>query len=358
MKSNQNYPEFLSANGDLGSSCVLIPALNPSSTLLQLLADLLRQGFGSVVIVDDGSSNDFQTVFKSAADSGAVVIRHPINLGKGEALKTAFRYAQKHEFKAVVTVDADGQHSASDAARITRRVLTEKLSVCVLGVRTFKNNVPLRSKFGNVMTRNVVRAFSSLSVSDTQTGLRGFSANLLPKLCEVKGHRYEFEMQILLYLARSKVPLFEVPIDTIYIDNNSSSHFRPVIDSLKIYWVLFRDIFISLSSFGIDIAIFTLFHALTDNVLFSTYVARLISGAYNFLGSRIFVFKTVGNSQMKQELVQYIFLAIALATASGNLVHALEQYSGWNVVACKIFIDLMLYSVSFLVRRLMIFKEK
>jgi len=341
----------------LTSTCVIIPALNPSSTLLSLLGDLLQQGFSNILLVDDGSADVFQDIFKAAQDAGATVIRHPANLGKGEALKTAFRHARAQGFQAVVTVDADGQHSAVDAARIARRVLTEKSPVCVLGVRTFAAEVPLRSKLGNVLTRYVFRAFSSLRVSDTQTGLRGFSGDMLQQLCEVSGQRYEFEMQMLLWLAKSKLPIVEVPIDTIYIDDNASSHFRPVVDSLKIYWVLFRDLFISLSSFGIDIALFSICHAVTGDILLSTYVSRLFSGAYNFLGNRVFVFKTMGNLSMNRELIQYALLALVLATASGSLVQALVYITTWNVTLCKILIDLMLYGVSFMVRSLMIFKE-
>ena len=342
---------------DFFSSCVIIPALNPSTSLLTLIESLFQKGIKHIIIVDDGSTVDFQTTFRSAADLGAIIIHHATNMGKGEALKTAFRYAINFKFEAVVTVDADGQHSAADAARVLRRVLSEKLPVCVLGVRNFNGEVPLRSKFGNVLTRNVVRAFSSLRVSDTQTGLRGFSAQLLPGLCEVTGHRYEFEMQMLLHIAKAKLKLIEIPIETIYIDNNSDSHFNPVLDSLRIYWVLLRDIFISLSSFGIDIAVFTLFNALIDDILLSTYAARLISSSFNFAGNRVFVFKTIGNYKMGRELFQYIILAIILATVSGGLVQGLYETTNWNVTLCKIFVDFTLYSASFLIRKYYIFKD-
>ena len=364
LTSSQGTPFVATANASTPTSdadafeatFVIIPALNPSPTLLTLLAELRQQGFGKILLVDDGSADAFGAIFRAAEQAGASVIRHPVNLGKGEALKTAFRSAFALGAAAVVTVDADGQHSAADAARIARRVRQETSPVCVLGVRTFAAEVPLRSKFGNLLTRQVFQAFSSLRVSDTQTGLRGFSGDLLLQLCQVSGHRYEFEMQMLLWLARSKLPIVEVPIDTIYIDDNASSHFRPVVDSLKIYWVLFRDLFIALSSFGIDIALFSLCQALTGDILLSTYASRLISGAYNFIGNRIFVFKTIGNLRMRREMIQYILLALTLATASGGLVQVLQHATAWNVTLCKILIDLMLYGVSFLVRRLMIFK--
>lgn len=340
----------------LDGCCVIIPALNPLPVLLTLLKDLQHQGFKHILLVDDGSSAEFQDIFEAASEMGATVLRHPVNQGKGAALKTAFEQAHIQGYSAVVTVDADGQHSAVDAARIAYQVLEERSAICILGVRTFASEVPLRSKFGNLLTRQVFRAFTSIRVSDTQTGLRAFSADLLPLLCKVPGQRYEFEMQMLLWLAESKLPIKEILIDTIYIDNNAHSHFHPIIDSFRIYWVLFRDFFVAVSSFGIDIALFSVCHALTGQVLLSTYVSRFISGTYNFLGNRIFVFRITSNRRLGRELIQYVSLAVLLATASGTMVQMLAERTGWGVTLCKITIDLTLYLASFLVRRFVIFR--
>ena len=353
-----NTTYFKEAQGTtaLDGCCVIIPALNPLPILLTLLKELQYHGFKHILLVDDGSSAEFQDIFEAASGLGVIILRHHANQGKGAALKTAFEHAQTLGFSAVVTVDADGQHSALDAARIACQVLEEPSAICVLGVRTFSSEVPLRSKFGNLLTRQVFRAFTSIRVSDTQTGLRGFSAYLLPLLCQLPGQRYEFEMQMLLWLAESEFPIKEILIDTIYIDNNAHSHFHPIIDSLRIYWVLFRDFFVSVSSFGIDIALFSVCHALTGHVLLSTYVSRSISGTYNFIGNKIFVFRISSKTRLGRELVQYTLLAVSLATASGTMVEMLAQRSGWGVTLCKITVDLTLYLASFLVRRFVIFR--
>lgn len=345
----------MQAKRPLDRCCVIVPALNPQPILLTVLSDLQRQGFEHIILVDDGSLTEFQFIFSAALEMGAKVLRHSLNQGKGAALKTAFDHAHVEGYSAVVTVDADGQHSAVDAARIAQEVLANGTTVCVLGVRTFAPEVPLRSRFGNLLTRQVFRAFSSVQVSDTQTGLRGFSANLLPRLCQVQGQRYEFEMQMLVWLAESKVPIKELPIDTIYIENNAHSHFHPIVDSLRIYWVLLRDFFLSVSSFGIDIALFSVCHALTGQVLLSTYVSRSISGTYNFIGNKIFVFRVARSSRLGRELMQYLSLAALLATASGTMVQILSQRVGWGVTLCKIIVDLTLYLASFMVRRFVIF---
>lgn len=358
MNLNANISGKINGFDDLNKCCVIIPALNPLPVLLTLVKDLQQHGLENILLIDDGSSTEFQNIFTMASEMGAMVLRHPMNLGKGAALKTAFRHVIAQDFSGVITVDADGQHSAKDAARIACEVLKEKAPVCILGVRSFNSEVPLRSKFGNVLTRQIFHAFSATRVSDTQTGLRGFSIDLLPSLCNVSGQRYEFEMKMLLWLATEKLPIKEICIDTIYIDDNSHSHFNPIIDSLRIYWVLFRDFFVSISSFGLDIAIFSVLYALTDQILLSTYVARFFSGGYNFAGNKIFVFRVSRSNRLGKELIQYIVLAVVVATLSGAMVQVVFQKTFWNIALCKIIIDFILYLFSFLARRFFIFKYK
>lgn len=342
----------------LSACCIIIPALNPLPVLLRLVQDLNRAGFKHIVVIDDGSGEDFQSIITMVVQAGATVLRHAENRGKGAALKTGFGHARAHGYSAVVTVDADGQHSPTDVVRVAERVLSGTNPTCVLGVRSFSGNIPFRSKFGNTLTQKVFKAFSALSVSDTQTGLRGFSGALLPELCEIHGSRYEFEMEMLLWLAKERILVVELPIETIYFDNNVHSHFHPIIDSFRIYWVLFRDFFVAVSSFGIDIALFSILFSLSGRVLWSTYFARLVSGTYNFLGNRHFVFKTSINEHVLKEAAQYTGLAIFIATISGTLVNELFRLTHWNVALCKIMVDLSMYCVSFIVRKNCIFSVR
>ena len=337
--------------------CVIIPSLNPQPLLINLLKALQDQGVKHILLVDDGSAEEFQGIFSEAAQLGVTVLRHAVNQGKGAALKTAFKAAQAAAFAAVVTVDADGQHRPEDAVRIARQVLQAESDVCVLGVRSFAADVPLRSRFGNVLTKQVFSAFSPVRVSDTQTGLRGFSSHLLSPLCKLPGMRYEYEMQMLMWIAESNIPIREVPIDTIYIDNNSQSHFHPIIDSLKIYWVLLRDFFVGISSFGIDIALFAVIFAMTGQVLLSTYISRAISAGYNFVANRLIVFRVTGSSRLWKEVLLYFALAVLLATGSGVIVEFLNRQTALGVILCKIITDITLYVVSFLIRRFVIFRD-
>lgn len=175
----------------------LIPAYEPEMILLDLLRQFQSAGF-QIIVINDGSSKKFEDLFKQAS-SYATVLHQPINQGKGSAIKMGLSYIQKN-FEAdniIVTVDADGQHSLEDAIKICHMVFAHP-DTLVLGSRALKKNVPLRSQFGNTITRLVYRLSTGLKVHNTQTGLRAFSMKLLPELLSISGNRYEYEMNVLL----------------------------------------------------------------------------------------------------------------------------------------------------------------
>jgi hypothetical protein len=107
-------------------------------------------------------------------------------------------------------------------------------------VRSFAADVPLRSRFGNSLTQWIFRMLMGKDVKDTQTGLRAIPRSMIPALLKMKAPGYDFEMEMLIEAVRSHAPLACVPIETVYIDGNKSSHFRPLADSVRIYIVFVR----------------------------------------------------------------------------------------------------------------------
>ena len=219
---------------------VLLPVYQPSHHLPTLMTDLRAAAPDCrFVIVDDGSSPAAAPVLQEAETLGGTVVRHPVNLGKGVALKTGFGYAEEHHPGLdVICADADGQHSVHDIVRVAEHV--RATGHTVLGVRRFAENVPLRSKVGNLVTQALFRAATGRAVLDTQTGLRAYPGSLLGWLQTVPGDRFEYEMNILLEAARAGHRIEEVVITTTYLDDNSSSHFSALSDSARIYWPLLR----------------------------------------------------------------------------------------------------------------------
>ena len=213
---------------------ILIPAYEPDNKLIKLVNDLSKEEV-NILVLDDGSGVSYADVFEKCKDY-ADVISYDTNKGKGYALKTGLKYI-KDNFKEpyiVVTMDCDGQHSISDAKKLIKKIdVNEK--VLILGKRIRNDNIPIRSKIGNSITRFIYRLSTGLDVYDTQTGLRAFNDSLIDYLIDIEGNRFEYEMNVLLKCAIDKIKIKEVKIETIYIDNNSGSHFNTIKDSYRIY---------------------------------------------------------------------------------------------------------------------------
>ncbi len=340
----------------LARLAVLIPAWQPEDRLAELVAQLVRQGFGRVIVIDDGSGDAYEPVFASVAVTERVtVLRHAVNLGKGRALKTGFNHvlALRSGIVGVVTADADGQHTPEDIQRVGEALLRSE-SHPVLGVRAFSGDVPLRSRFGNMLTRRVFAFLTGTSITDTQTGLRGLPLGVLPALMALDGERYEYEMTMLAHLCRGGPTPLQVPISTVYLENNRGSHFDPVWDSMRIYFVLVRFYASSLLAAGLDLLLFAICFALTGEVLLSVVVGRL-SSLVNFWVNRRFVFHNEGS--LGQALWRYYVLAVAIGAASYWSIVGLHQYVRWPVLLAKVCVDVLLSLLSFAVQRTFVFRR-
>lgn len=228
------------------NTAIIIPAYNPDDSLPDYISQLRQQGDYRIIVVNDGSAFRSLTVFDSIRKmKGCTVLTHERNQGKGAALKTAFRHVldQCGHVTHVVTADADGQHAVGDVIRVM--VETEKsMRGLVFGVRDFIHpDIPARSLFGNRMTSRLFRMLFGRRLHDTQTGLRGIPRRDLHWLMTIRGDRYDYEMNMLIHAVREDVDIREVTIETIYLDHNASSHYRPVLDSIRIFLKIFSGYF-------------------------------------------------------------------------------------------------------------------
>lgn len=324
---------------------ILIPAYEPDQKLIGLLISIrAADQTQRVVIVDDGSGPEYFEVFKDAEHLGCDVISYDVNQGKGVALKRGFAYiADRFPGEDVVTADCDGQHRLRDILRVADAV-SERPTTMVLGARQFVGDVPFRSRFGNGATRIAFRIATGISLRDTQTGLRGFPASLLGWLQTIDGDRFEYELQMLLEAKRHSIPMFELPIETVYLEGNESSHFRPLQDSVRVYVPLLRFAASSLSAFGLDAAIFFVMMALTSNLLTSVVTARLISASTNFWMNRRFVF---GRAAKRWAAARYALLAGALMMANYSIMYLLVPVAGLPLVLGKVVTEATLFFASY-----------
>lgn len=343
---------------------VIIPSLSPDERLVTLVEELAGHGFQKILVINDGSSDEYDAFFEKTMQTGATVLRHVVNQGKGRALKTAFNYILENweDCMGAVTIDSDGQHAVKDIIRCCE-ALVEYPDCLIMGCRNFKqDNVPFKSSFGNIMTSKVMKLLVGIAVSDTQTGLRAMSKDLMEKFLKVTGERFEYETNMLLCCKEESVAIKEVSIETIYYENNKSTHFRPFQDSVKIYGLFFKFIAASLSSSVIDLGIFTLGTLLLKDmfpgyyIIISTVIARVISSLYNFFVNRRSVFKSDDN--LTATMVKYYILAVVQMALSALGVWGIFRLLGGNETLIKVVVDCFLFVISFQIQREWVFKKK
>ena len=332
---------------------VLIPAYCPDDKLIALVQTLHEMDF-TIVVVNDGSNADHTPVF-NAVSAWAAVLSHETNKGKGSALKTGLEFI-KSTFTVpyiVVTADADGQHLPEDILRVCEKA-QENPGSLILGSRMIGKGAPLRSRLGNALTRFVFALSTGYRIYDTQTGLRAFSNGLTDYLLSVEGERYEYEMNVLLQLSGQKISVCEVSITTVYLDNNSASHFNPVKDSFRIYKEILKFSASSLLSFLIDYGFFCALMALTGMTVLSNVLARIISATVNFSLNRSFVFGSRGH--IVKAAVKYFFLALVVLVFNTCILRLLIT-AGLPYMLAKIITETLMFFFSWTVQKLFIFKE-
>lgn len=351
----------------LDKIAIIIPSLDPDDKLLKLLDEIKTSGFSNIILINDGSSDKYNNYFETAEKQyNCKVITHSVNLGKGRALKNAFNYVLTELPNCIgaVTIDSDGQHALKDIKKCCMATIESK-DTLIMGCRDFSNkikDIPFRSRFGNLLTSKLLKLLCGIDLPDTQTGLRGFSRKLLKKFMTTKGERFEFEMNMLLDAKENNIPMKIVPIQTIYIEDNQTSHFNPLVDSMKIYGVFMKFIFSSLSSFIVDISLFTFFTIALKNldinpsfyILIATFAARIISASFNYLINKNVVFK---NKTSNNSMIKYFVLFLVQLLVSAGLVTFIFNLIGINASLIKIVVDTLLFLISFRIQREWVFKN-
>lgn len=325
---------------------VLIPAYQPDARLPRLILELHRADPSTkIVVVDDGSGQKFSDIFEASATAGAHVISYEHNRGKGYALREGFTWIRDvagDSPECVVTADADGQHTLNDIFRVGRTCTDTGKSV--LGVREFVGHVPARSRIGNTATSALFWLATGWKLKDTQTGLRAFPVALLPELLEVQGDRYEYELRVLLHLAKFRHPVTQIPIETIYEAGNPTSHFRPLQDSARIWAPLLKFAASSGVATVIDYVLVLVLNALTGALFFPVVAARMVSASVNFAMNRR-VFEATG-VPLRRSALRYAALAVAVVAGSYTMLAVLTGI-GMPLWIAKIIADTTMYLVSY-----------
>lgn len=335
---------------------IIIPAYQPDTRLLQLIDQIKADSDYGIIIVNDGSAPECNMIFEAAANKGCTILSHKENRGKGAALKTAFSYlAKANETEGFVCCDCDGQHTWNDIRKIAQLIPANKDTV-ILGCRNFIGKVPLKSKFGNKLTKSIFYLITGSKITDTQTGLRGFSSDMLDWLLSLDGSRYEYEMNQLLQAKKSGYTFLCVPIDTIYENNNKGSHFHPVKDSIRVYLPIVRFSMSSILCGILDFALLFIMKAISGNLLLSVITARVISSLSNYMLNKHLVFRH-GSGKQLASLLQYYLLAAFILVMNYLLISFLNETLHLPLIISKLLTEALLFGISYTVQHKVIFKK-
>ena len=347
---------------------IIIPSLEPDDKLLPYILQLKSAGIKKIIVVNDGSSEKCDTIFNAIADiEDCDVLAHDINRGKGAAIKTALNFYRENytDFHGVITVDADGQHSVKDVLRMCR-TMDENPDAFVLGCRDFGENTPSKSLFGNRVTSFFMRALYGISLNDTQTGLRGIPNFMVNPLINLSGSRYEYELNMLVYAKGNSIPFVTIPIETIYFDNNVNSHYRPIVDSARIFIRVLNGLIrfsaSAIFSASIDIGIYTVLTTLIADhlplfwmLLISFVSARAVSSVINFTLNRRL--PSSQNKNIADTMPKYYTLVVSQMIISFLCIWGLCELN-YDEIAVKIIVDCILGLVSYQIQLRWVFCDK
>jgi glycosyltransferase involved in cell wall biosynthesis len=335
------------------SIVLLIPSYQPTDILPGLLEELRRVTAAPIVVVDDGSGAGYAGIFDRVRQMPDVtVLANAVNLGKGAALKHGMNHILVHhpDCIGVVTADADGQHAVADITHVTEALQADSDKV-VFGVRAFDTEVPLRSRFGNTMSRHIYRFLIGIDLSDTQTGLRAIPRRLMELCLSIRANRYEFETEQLVVIKAHRMSVREIPIRTIYIESNRDSHFRPLRDSARIYFVLLRYSIASIVTEMADLAVFATVMAASGDLVWSNVIGRLVALWVQFMLLQSFVFRLRGGAGT---LAMYLGLVVVSGVISTALQLQIANIVPVPVVA-KVMAEVLVFVFNFLFLRDFVF---
>lgn len=341
---------------------IIIPAYNPDEKLVKLIKNLKQLSIDPIIIVNDGSNEKSLEYFDQAKKLNCEIVTHDKNKGKGAAIKSGIRYANENyfNFTGYVTCDADGQHLPTDILKVSM-ALEDNPEMLVLGHRDFKKKqVPFKSRLGNRFSAKYFYLNTNVKCTDTQTGLRGIPYFLTDDALSIPENRYDYEMTFLMNIAKAGVKLKEVNIETVYLDHNSSSQFRPVIDSIRIYKKPIKFALCSLSSAFLDLLVFTILTSILNDsiaivVLIATVTARVVSGIYNFLLNRSWSFKS--KSPIQKQFYKYLLLYLLQLSLSIILVTFLSIIP-IHLTIIKAVVDSILFVGSYFIQKNWVFKKE
>jgi len=214
---------------------VLIPSFNAAKTVGNVVRDA-KQYVPDVVVINDGSRDDTATVARAAS---AEVVDHPQNRGKGGALKTGFAYAIQNGYDVVITLDADGQHLPREIPKFLRAREETKADLIIGGRSHLFDQMLPRRRLANRFSAWTIAKASKTGITDSQSGFRLYSANMLRHV-RLRTEGFDLESEVIVRAGVGGFKVITIPIALGFVDGISPSHYKPLKDTLRIAWTVTR----------------------------------------------------------------------------------------------------------------------
>ena len=337
----------------------IIPAYNPGQVVTGIVSEV-SQNVDLVIVVDDGSDAENKKYLEECAHIRNVqLITFPFNKGKGHALIAGLRGALKHHPDFIFTIDSDGQHDPKEIPRFKQFIATsEQVHDLVIGTREVSQKTPLRSKIGNIFTAKLFNALFRQTIVDTQSGFRLLSANFAKDVVSgILPGRYETEMRMLIYAVESGRVIGNIKIETLYLDKNRNSKFRPLQDSFRVLVPLSKYTGVAIASFLVDYSVFLLLsYVFGIHYLVSHFIARMCSGTFNFFSNRYLVFKSRGKKL--GEGLRYIGAVLFSMSTTAALLYCFVDLLHISRALAKPAAEFTMFLFNFIVMNKFVFNNK
>jgi glycosyltransferase involved in cell wall biosynthesis len=337
----------------------VVPAYNPGAVVTTVVSEV-SNCVDHVVVVDDGSNQENKTFLEECTRLKNVrLITLPDNQGKGHALMDGIKEAMKYDPDFILTIDSDGQHNPGEIKKFKQFISSAcKRPDLVIGVRRAVRRMPLRSRIGNLFTAKLFNSIFNGALVDTQSGFRALSADFARDvLAHVRPGRYETEMRMLVYAMESGRNVQDIGIDTIYINNNANSKFRPLRDSLRVLVPLSKYTLIALLSFLMDYFVFLLLSYLAGVYYLGAHVlARVCSGTFNFFANKHLVFQSKSNKTA--EAVRYMGASLFSLAMTGVMLYSLVSIAGFSRALAKPIAEFSMFLANYMVLNKFVFSSR
>ncbi len=339
---------------------ILLPVFQPDDSLVEIILPLIQDSHCEIIIVDDGSSNQSNQFLTQLTKkySQIEVLRHAIHMGKGQSLKTGINHYlinTENKTEGIVTIGDYHHFQVQDIQKFIT-VFQEHPQSLVLGSQKGDLKIPLSAKVANKTATFLFSLVSGTQLVDSPVGLNGLPNGLLTDLLYSTESGKDFELDILLRAARQKVRFIEVPVTVSESGQKAEMYFNSFRDSFKMFFVFLRFSLVSIFTALIDYLIFSILFFFTSSILPSLVISRLLSGTFQFVMGKRWVFKSQENKVA--ELVKYVILVFVLMLFSYSLISFFVLYLKFNPYITKLIVDSSIYLFSFLAQKTIVFSSK